>query len=96
MAFFRKNRGQFREARDWLDVSIVGIQFPIAMALGFFWGRWLDGVFGTGRWLTLVFSFFGVVAGFLNLFRITMEATRKDERRQALKDEEKDSEDNEG
>ena len=90
MAFFKKNRGQFREARDWLDVSIVGIQFPIAMALGFYWGRWLDGVFGTGRWLTLLFSFFGVVAGFLNLFRITLEATRKEEQQKAEEDEKGD------
>lgn len=53
------------------------------MALGYFWGRWLDGVFGTGKWLTLVFALFGVAAGFVNLFRITMEATREEERRQA-------------
>jgi len=72
-------RGHFREARSWIDVSIVGIQFPIAMAIGFFWGRWLDGVFGTGKWLTLIFSFFGIAAGFLNLFRITMDATREEE-----------------
>lgn len=91
MGFFRRNRGQFREARAWLDVSIIGIQFPIAMALGFFWGRWLDGVFGTGRWLTLIFSFFGIAAGFINLFRITMEATREEERKQGLEDEKEGS-----
>ena len=89
MGFSGWGRGQFRQARTWLDVSIVGIQFPIAIALGFFWGRWLDRIFGTGRWLTLVFSLFGIAAGFLNLFRITMDATRKEE--QMHREEEEDS-----
>ncbi len=93
MSFLKKSGGQFREARTWLDVSIVGIQFPIAMALGFFWGRWLDGVFGTGRWLTLIFSLFGVAAGFLNLFRITMEATREEERKRAETEQEEEADD---
>lgn len=77
MAWRKKH---LRTARTWLDVSIVGIQFPVAIAIGYFWGHWMDGALGTEPWLTIVFSLFGVVAGFVNLFRITMDATRAEER----------------
>lgn len=74
---------QLRTARTWLDVSVVGIQFPVAIAIGFFWGRWMDRALGTEPWLTIVFSLFGVTAGFVNLFRITAAATRTEEREAA-------------
>jgi len=67
---------ELRRARIWLDVSIIGIQFPVAIALGFFFGRWLDGQFNTQPWLMILFALFGIAAGFVNLFRITAQATR--------------------
>ena len=88
----RSNR-QFRRARLWLDVSVIGIQFPVAIALGYFFGRWLDGHLGTEPWLTLVFSLFGIAAGFLNLFRITAQTARAEEqldRLEAAEDERDD------
>jgi hypothetical protein len=57
----------------------VGIQFPVAIAIGFFFGRWLDGSLGTHPWLTILFSLFGITAGFVNLFRITAQASRSEE-----------------
>jgi ATP synthase protein I len=74
-----RRKQQLRRARIWLDVSIVGIQFPVAIALGFFFGRWLDGQLGTHPWLTAVFSLFGIAAGFVNLFRIVAQAGRAEE-----------------
>ena len=71
---------QLRRARIWLDVSIIGIQFPVAIALGFFFGRWLDNQLGTGPWLMMVFSLFGIAAGFVNLFRITAQAGQAEKR----------------
>jgi len=67
-------------ASNWLNASIVGIQFPVAMAIGYFWGKWMDGWFGTEPWLTAVFSILGVVAGFVNLFRITLQTGEQEER----------------
>ena len=67
---------QLRRARIWLDVSIIGIQFPVAIALGYFFGSWLDRLFGTDPWLTIIFALFGITAGFVNLFRITAQAGR--------------------
>lgn len=75
---------QLRRARIWLDVSIIGIQFPVAIALGYFFGRWLDGLFRTAPWLTILFALFGITAGFINLFRITAQAGRAEERLDAL------------
>ena len=74
----RRRRG-FRTASTWLNVSIVGIQFPVAIAIGYFFGRWLDGLFGTGPWLAIVFVIFGIIAGFVNLFRITAQASGSEE-----------------
>ena len=51
----------------------------MAIALGFFFGRWLDGMFGTAPWCTIVFSLCGIAAGFVNLFRITAQAARAEE-----------------
>jgi len=81
---------QLRRARIWLDVSIVGIQFPVAIGLGFFFGRWLDAQLGTHPWLTAVFSLFGIAAGFVNLFRITAQAGRAEEEMQKLEAAEND------
>jgi F0F1-type ATP synthase assembly protein I len=75
---------QLRRARIWLDVSIIGIQFPVAIALGYFFGRWLDGLFGTAPWLMIIFALFGIAAGFVNLFRITAQAGRAEQRIEKL------------
>jgi F0F1-type ATP synthase assembly protein I len=88
----RKKRN-LQRARVWLDVSIVGIQFPVSIAIGFFFGRWLDGLFHTQPWFTLIFALFGVAAGFLNLFRITAQASRDEAKISAMEAAEKDSED---
>ena len=83
-----KRTKELRRARIWLDVSIVGIQFPVAIALGFFFGRWLDDQLGTAPWLMLIFSLFGIAAGFLNLFRITAKAGRDEKLIDNMKTEE--------
>ena len=44
-------------------------------------------MFGTEPWCTAVFSLFGIIAGFINLFRITAQAGR-DEAAEAKRNEE--------
>lgn len=77
MARRKKN---IRQASNWLNASIVGIQFPVAIGLGYLWGKWMDGFLGTEPWLTIIFSVFGIAAGFVNLFRITAAASAEEER----------------
>jgi ATP synthase protein I len=80
MAQKKKKKKAVKYASNWLNASIVGIQFPVAMAIGYFWGKWMDGLFGTEPWLTIIFFIFGLIAGFVNLFRITMMTAREEER----------------
>ena len=64
---------QRREWRKVAEASSIGWMFPIAMALGFGWGYGMDKLFGTWPWLTAIFTIFGVIAAFINLFRIGMK-----------------------
>ncbi len=68
------------EFRRIADISSIGLAFPIAILIGFFFGRWLDGVFKTAPWLTIVFSVFGIVAGFLNAIRTALRVGREEDR----------------
>jgi len=59
-----------RDMQQLLDASSIGWMFPIAIGLGFVWGWGMDKLFGSWPWLTAIFSAFGVIAAFINLFRI--------------------------
>ncbi len=61
---------QRRNAKHVLEASSLGFMFPIAIGLGFVWGHYMDKWFGTKPWLTIIFTVFGVIAAFVNLFRI--------------------------
>jgi len=65
------------------DASSLGLAFPIAIAIGYFFGQWLDGMLSTSPWLTVVFSLFGIVAGFLNAFRIALRTGAEEDRESA-------------
>jgi ATP synthase protein I len=86
----KRRKKAMRQASNWLNASIVGIQFPVAMAIGYVWGKWMDAWFGTYPWLTAIFSVLGIIAGFVNLFRITAAAARTEEQ---LERESEDSDD---
>lgn len=59
-----------RDRKQLLEASSIGLMFPIAIALGYAWGWGMDKLFGTAPWLTWIFTGFGVIAAFINLFRI--------------------------
>ena len=61
---------QRREFRREFEASAIGWMFPIAMGLGFGIGYGLDKLFHTWPWLTIVFSACGIIAAFVQLFRI--------------------------
>jgi ATP synthase protein I len=56
------------------ELATLGFVFPIATAIGFFGGRWLDGVFHTRPWITIAGTVIGIAAGFANLFRSTLHS----------------------
>ncbi len=49
-------------------LSTVGITLVAATMIGFFAGRFLDRLFSTSPWLTIIFLILGIIAGFKNLF----------------------------
>jgi F0F1-type ATP synthase assembly protein I len=51
------------------ELATVGFVFPIAIGLGYLLGHWLDRLLGTGPWLTVILTAFGIIAAFVNLFR---------------------------
>jgi ATP synthase protein I len=55
--------------RQLARLSTIGIALVAATAIGLLIGYSLDRWLGTGPWLTMLFTLFGIAAGFLNLFR---------------------------
>ncbi len=70
----------------WAELSSAGIQFPVSIGIGYLIGKYLDRWFNTYPYLTVIFSIFGVIAAFVNIFRLNAELTK-------LEKEEKENED---
>lgn len=62
------------------EASSLGFMFPLALGLGYLWGHWMDGLFGTGPWLAWIFTGFGLIAAFMNLFRLAAKADAEEKR----------------
>jgi F0F1-type ATP synthase assembly protein I len=67
------------QLRRIADASSLGLAFPIAIALGYFFGAWLDKIFACSPWCTVIFSVFGVAAGFLNAIRTALRIGREED-----------------
>ena len=61
------------------DASAIGLAFPIAIAIGYFWGKALDSYLGTAPWCTYIFTAFGVGAGFLNAIRMGLRIGKEED-----------------
>ena len=60
-----------REAIRLLAVaSTMGLSMVLATVLGLAFGYWLDQVFDTKPWLTMIFLILGIIAGFKNIYVI--------------------------
>lgn len=59
-----------RDLRQAAYASSIGWMFPIAMGLGYLWGWAMDKYLFHTTWLRFLFLGFGIVAAFINLFRI--------------------------
>ena len=60
-------------------VSSMGISVAVAIAIGVFMGLQIDKWLGTAPWFFFIFLFFGIVAGFRNVYRISDKEIHKDE-----------------
>ena len=55
--------------RQLARLSSIGVTLVAATAIGLAIGYGLDRWLGTSPWFTLIFTLFGIAAGFINLFR---------------------------
>jgi len=61
-----------RDTGPWksaLMVASVGIEFAVAVGIGYWVGDWLDGKLGTRPWLMYLFLGCGIAAGFRGFWR---------------------------
>jgi F0F1-type ATP synthase assembly protein I len=68
--------------QDWKTLTrqgTVGLEFALSVLLPLLLGRWLDQKLGTGYWLTLVLTGFGLAAGIRAILRTLREANRQAE-----------------
>ena len=90
MIFQRRDKGvDPRERALWGDLMGLGMVFPIAIALGFFIGRWVGKLLGhrqAGMWVGLAW---GVATGFWELYKTTQRLDRYDEARRREREGEK-------
>ncbi len=52
-------------------VGAIGIELGLALCVGYFGGRWLDGQLGTTPWLAWVGAAIGLAAGGKSLYQLT-------------------------
>jgi len=55
--------------RQLARLSTIGVSLVAATAIGLAIGYGLDRWLRTSPWMTMIFTLFGIAAGFLNLFR---------------------------
>jgi F0F1-type ATP synthase assembly protein I len=59
------------------DYSSVGIMFPASIAVGLGIGYFLDNTFDTSPYLLIIFTLYGIGAGFWNLFKVARQDGKK-------------------
>ncbi|MDH5477355.1 MAG: AtpZ/AtpI family protein [Nitrospinota bacterium] len=80
-------------------LTTAGVQIAVSVIIGFGMGLWIDRWLGTRPWFMLLFILLGVVAGFLNVYRIVQKsgaADIDDELMKKIKSSGDDPEDREG
>lgn len=73
----RENRQKWM--RNAAQASTIGIVLVVATFIGYAIGHYLDRIFGTEPWLMLLFTVMGIIAGFIEMFRIVDLMTKEEE-----------------
>lgn len=60
-----------REKRKLAEYLTLGLMFPFSIAVGLAIGYFLDKLLNTSPYLLIIFTIYGVVAGFVNLIKVT-------------------------
>lgn len=66
------------DLRRLSELASLGLILPSSIAIGLFFGYFLDRWLGTDPWLLLTFTVLGIVSGLLSLYR-ALKKQMKDE-----------------
>ena len=76
----RKNKPIFQILnKDEYDKINVGLMFPISIGVGLGIGYILDKILKTSPYLLIIFLIYGILAGFVNLFKVANKSGKKDQ-----------------
>ncbi len=62
----------------YAEYSVVAFVFPVAVAIGFFGGRWVGSLLGAPQTGAVLGALLGTAAGFYNLWQTLRRAERRD------------------
>lgn len=64
--------------RKLAELSSLALMLPSSIAVGLFFGYWLDKRLGTDPWMLMIFTLLGVAAGLLALIRGISKYNKED------------------
>lgn len=86
---FKRRLDQFKhENLGMFDLASIGITLPLAIAIGYFGGKWIGGKLGNAEIGSHIGFVLGVAAGFMEIFRSIARWNRKMERMEKQRREE--------
>ncbi len=65
------------ERRKLADYSTLGLMFPVSIAVGLGIGYFLDRILKTEPILLIIFTIYGVAAGFVNFYKVVKKYEKK-------------------
>ncbi|WP_457640043.1 AtpZ/AtpI family protein [Persephonella sp.] len=71
---------------QYLSIGTIGLHLVSGIVVGVLLGYFLDRYFGTSPWLTIIFFFFGVAAGFRNMYKDVQKYVVSEEQPEDKKD----------
>ena len=69
----KHDNGDSPSAGKWGRALSAGSQMVVVFLVGFFGGRWLDGVLHTTPWFTVLGILLGFVVGMISAYRLLMK-----------------------
>jgi F0F1-type ATP synthase assembly protein I len=85
-----------KERSLWGDLISLGMVFPIAIVLGWYFGQWIGGIFGHPRPGRLIGLVFGIISGFWELFKVTKRLEKFDNSNKISNSSEENADDTNG
>lgn len=76
-----RGEGTKDNMRSFLSYSSLGLELGLSVAIGIALGFFLDRVFKTYPYLTIIFMIFGIISGFRTVYKILRKIEKEDERR---------------